>query len=113
MAEKNPAKASKKEGEDTLMTVDEQVSVQEASPGQAELNEELNMEGWTEPNGEGIPRPTYWPVVMALSITFIAFGFITSLIITGIGTLLFIVALVGWIGEIFNERRENENGEHE
>lgn len=64
-------------------------------------------QGWVLPKPEHIPLPTYWPVVMAAGITFLAFGVVTSLIISGVGVFLFIIALVGWIGDIRNEQREN------
>lgn len=64
-------------------------------------------QGWVLPKPEHIPAPTYWPVVMAAGITLLAFGVVTSLIVSGVGVFLFIIALVGWIGDIRNEQREN------
>ncbi len=62
--------------------------------------------GWSRPQPAVLPRPTYWPVVMALGITFVAWGILTTWIITAVGALLFVLALVGWIGEIKHEQRE-------
>jgi hypothetical protein len=42
---------------------------------------------------------------MALGITFFAWGLVTSPIVIGMGFVLFIVSLAGWIGEIRHERR--------
>jgi hypothetical protein len=64
--------------------------------------------GWSIPQ-EDIPDSTYWPVVMALGITFIAFGVLTNLLISALGLLLFIVALVGWIGDIRKEHTQHAN----
>jgi hypothetical protein len=62
--------------------------------------------GWNEPEPKEIPRPTYWPIVMSVAITFIFWGIVTSLIITGVGIVLFAVSLAGWIGDV---RDEHEN----
>jgi hypothetical protein len=59
--------------------------------------------GWHTPHPETLPRPTYWPVVMALGITFMAFGVVTTLTISGVGFILFVLALAGWIGDILHE----------
>jgi hypothetical protein len=66
-------------------------------------------EGWVLPKPEHIPAPTYWPVVMAAGITFLAFGVVTSLIVSAVGAFLFILALVGWIGDIRNEQKEHDS----
>lgn len=49
---------------------------------------------------EPLPRPTYWPAVLALGVVFFAWGFITSLIISGVGLILLATGLAGWIGEM-------------
>ncbi len=64
-------------------------------PGKPELRP-----GWHAPGHIELPRPTYWPAVMALAITFLAWGIITSFLISGVGLLLFVLALAGWIGEL-------------
>jgi hypothetical protein len=63
--------------------------------------------GWhavTEP----LPDPTYWPAVMALGIVFLAWGLISTLLVSGVGLLLFVLALAGWIGDLRHEQREHE-----
>ncbi len=59
--------------------------------------------GWHIPRPEELPAPTYWPIVMALGIMMLAWGVVTSVIISGVGLLLFGLALVGWIGELRHE----------
>jgi len=71
------------------------------SQSHSEINPEWNM---LEP--ETLPNPTYWPVVMALGITFLAMGFVTSFLVSGVGLLLFAISLAGWIGEIIHERQK-------
>ena len=62
------------------------------------------MEGWTLPKPARLPRPTYWPVAMALGITFVFWGLVASPAISVIGLALTGVALAGWIGELLRER---------
>jgi hypothetical protein len=61
-------------------------------------------EGWIELHEE-LPRPTYWPITMAVAITLIAFGIVNALLIIIIGVILLIVSLVGWIGDVRDEAR--------
>ena len=56
--------------------------------------------GWKDYPVEDLPQPTYWPAAMAFGITFIFWGIVTTFIISGVGLIIFIVALVGWIGDI-------------
>jgi hypothetical protein len=51
-----------------------------------------------------LPHPTVWPAAVALGATLLAWGLISSLIVVGIGLVLFAWALVGWIREIRHER---------
>ena len=68
-------------------------------------SERSTREGWSVPQPETLPRPTYWPAVFALGAVLILWGFVTTLVISGVGGLLFLVALGGWIGEMRHERR--------
>lgn len=63
--------------------------------------------GWTVPEHMELPEPTYWPAVMALGIAFMAWGLITTLLISLVGLLLLALALVGWIGDIHNEHKSH------
>lgn len=62
--------------------------------------------GWNTPKPDLIPRSTAWPAALALGITFLAWGIITSPVVLGVGLLLFAIALAGWIVEIRHEHRE-------
>jgi hypothetical protein len=53
-----------------------------------------------------LPAPTIWPAALALGITFLVWGLVTSLVITGVGVLLFAIALAGWIRDIRHERNQ-------
>jgi hypothetical protein len=63
--------------------------------------------GWNVPQPAELPEPCVWPVTLALGITFLVWGLVTSLIITGVGVALFAVALAGWIRDIRHERRKH------
>ncbi len=56
--------------------------------------------GWRPAEHEGLPQPTYWPVVMAFGIALLAWGLVTTLLVSGVGLVMFALALAGWIGEL-------------
>jgi len=56
--------------------------------------------GWHRPEHMELPRPTYWPAVMAFGILLLAWGLVTTLLISGVGLVLFALALAGWIGAL-------------
>ncbi len=51
-----------------------------------------------------LPRPTYWPVVLAIGVMFLAWGIVTTIIISIIGVALLALGLGGWIGELRHGR---------
>jgi len=57
---------------------------------------------------EELPKPTYWPFFLALGVVLIFWGILTSWIITGIGFILFTVAIFGWIIEIYKELQKGK-----
>jgi hypothetical protein len=57
---------------------------------------------------EMIPRPTYWPFIMAVSLLFIGWGLIETWIISVAGAIGFFIALAGWIKELLYERRTDD-----
>ena len=63
--------------------------------------------GWTILPPEKPPEPGVWPVTLALAITLLVWGLVTSLIITGVGLALFAVAMAGWIRDIRHERSKH------
>lgn len=44
-----------------------------------------------------LPKPTYWPFFLALGLTFLFWGLLTTWIILFAGLVVFAVALWGWI----------------
>ena len=59
-------------------------------------------DGWIELSPETLPRPTYWPAVLAVGIMLILWGLIGSAILTVTGVVLLAVAVAGWIKELRN-----------
>ena len=60
---------------------------------------------------EELPNPTYWPFFLALGVVLIFWGILTSWIVTGIGFILFGIAITGWITEIYKELLKKEKDE--
>lgn len=63
--------------------------------------------GWTTLKAEPLPAPTVWPAALALAVTLVAWGLVSSLLITAVGCALFGVSLAGWIRDIRHERRQH------
>ena len=57
-------------------------------------------DGWTEPRSPGVPSPTFWPAVTALSVVALFFGFLTSWVISAVGLILFAYSIKEWMGEL-------------
>ena len=80
----------------------------ENKPGHAAFsleNEKGNPAGWNIPKPATIPAPTYWPFVVSLGATLVGLGLLTSKVISAVGTVLFIIAIIKWVGELANEER--------
>jgi len=77
-------------------------------PGPADSfrgKEQEKPAGWNSPKPETIPSPSYWPFVLSLGATLMGLGILTSYIISATGTVLFILAIIKWIGELFSEEQ--------
>ena len=60
--------------------------------------------GWESLPHDRLPRPTFFPAGLAMGITFILWGLITSWVVLVVGIGLFAASLAGWIYEILRER---------
>lgn len=56
--------------------------------------------GWTEPSMEDVPRPTYWPSVMAMGTVLLFWGISTMWAVSAAGLAVFVLGLGGWIWEM-------------
>lgn len=52
---------------------------------------------------EVLPEPTYWPFFLAIGITFLGWGLLTTWIISVAGLIVLIVSLIGWINILRHE----------
>lgn len=64
--------------------------------------------GWSRPLPHELPPPTYWPMIVAIGIVFLAWGAVTSWFILGAGLLMFLIGIGGWIGELRNDTTHGE-----
>ena len=62
---------------------------------------------WNTPKPDVLVRPTWSPAALAMGITLIGWGLITSFIVLAMGLAIFVFALATWIKEICNERRSD------
>jgi len=60
-------------------------------------------ETWTKIGHVHIPDPTYMPIIMALGIMCILWGIVTTPLISLVGAILFVISIMGWIGELRHE----------
>jgi hypothetical protein len=47
-----------------------------------------------------LPQPSVWPAVVGAGVSIAAFGVATSFAFCGLGAILFVWGLSGWIGEL-------------
>ena len=62
--------------------------------------------------GVHLPSPSYWPVVVALGLPFVAYGLIFNLWITGVGALLLLGGLYGWVFEPPDDPEGHAHDDH-
>jgi len=51
-----------------------------------------------------LPKPSFWPLVLAASLTLIAIGVVAERYIIVIGIVVLLVAITGWVMENRNEK---------
>jgi membrane-bound ClpP family serine protease len=61
--------------------------------------------GWTRPTLDTLPRPTYWPLILAVGVIFALGGIVTSYGLSLVGLAAIVIAIVGWVGELRHDRR--------
>jgi len=58
--------------------------------------------GWSTPLPEKNPPSTYAPVFLALGITFLLFGVVSSYVFSAAGLILMAVSISKWVGEFLH-----------
>ena len=61
--------------------------------------------GWNLARPHKLPRPTYWPAVLAGGVVVFAWGPPTSWTVSLVGAVVSIIAIRGWIGELRHESK--------
>ncbi|MFN8533627.1 MAG: hypothetical protein U0556_08780 [Dehalococcoidia bacterium] len=59
--------------------------------------------GWNVRQPERVPRSAYWPAIFATGLVLVAYGFTFSGWFVALGTVLAILAAIGWIAELRHE----------
>lgn len=77
---------------------------QESEHNYAEPATDRSRPGWHPPLPERLPEPTVWPLVLAFGATLMAWGVVTSWIISVVGLLLFAAGAGGWISRMRHEQ---------
>lgn len=60
------------------------------------------------PHAVNLPAPTAWPIVLALGITLLSAGLVTSPSIGLLGAILALVGCIGWFRDVFPHEKEEE-----
>jgi len=58
-----------------------------------------------QPKPEVLAEPTYWPLVLAAGITLLAWGVVTSYVLSVLGGGMTTVAVIKWIADIRREQQ--------
>ncbi|MPR36260.1 hypothetical protein [Salmonirosea aquatica] len=58
---------------------------------------------WLPAEPKELPKPTYWPFFLALGVVLMLWGIPTTLYISALGGLIFVLALVRWINLLRHE----------
>ncbi|HKI44310.1 MAG TPA: cytochrome c oxidase subunit 4 [Balneolales bacterium] len=74
-----------------------------------------NEESWNNAQPEHLPHPTYWPIILALGVTFFFWGFVTSIVISLVGIVVITIAMTGWVSvlreEFHHQNQQKESGD--
>ena len=66
--------------------------------------EVLLQEGWGSPSPQRLIKPSYWPFVFGLGITFLLGGIATDFMVSGLGIFIFGLGMIGWIRDLLDEQ---------
>ena len=76
------------------------------SNGGVESNRGVNDFDWHVPLPDALPTPTVWPAVLALGACFLAWGILTSWLVSVAGFVGFGAGCAGWIAELRKGQRD-------
>jgi hypothetical protein len=61
--------------------------------------------GWTACPAEVLPPPTASPAMFAFGVTLLAWGVVSSFVVSLVGVALLALSLLHWIGEIAHDAK--------
>ena len=72
-------------------------------PGQNDDHEDWRITG-PKALPEKLPLPTVWPATLSLGVTLMAFGVVTSWIMSLTGLILFLFGAGGWVEDLRHDQ---------
>lgn len=79
-----------------------------AEQAELEVTVQPKHPGWRVVPRHRLPEATYWPTVAALGMVLFVAGFVMTFILWIVGAALFIIGMVGWMGDLRFEQRHQE-----
>ena len=58
---------------------------------------------WHYAEPQDLPKPTFWPLFMAIGTVFLLWGIPTTIYVSVLGLILMVIALIGWINILRHE----------
>jgi hypothetical protein len=82
-----------------------------ASEQHPELPGTQGAQEWLEPLPEKVPEATFAPAFLALGVTFLLFGIVSSYVFSAAGLVLMVWSIGKWIGELLrSDKSEGKPG---
>jgi hypothetical protein len=81
-----------------------------ASEQHAESPGTQDTQEWVEPLPAKVPGATFAPAFLALGITFLLFGIVSSYVFSGAGLVLMVWSIGKWIGELMRGDKSERSG---
>src|ERR1700755_941869 len=60
------------------------------------------------PRAIDVPAPTAWPLILAVGVTLLFAGLVTSVSVSALGGVLSLVGSIGWFREVFPHEHEEQ-----
>lgn len=81
---------------------DEKSEFKQIEENSKEMNKQNQIEK-VKAKPEVLPEPTYWPFFLAMGLSFLGWGLLTTWLISLAGFIILIIALIGWINILRHE----------
>jgi hypothetical protein len=78
------------------------MAFEDPAPGQDNVTE-----AWSSPLPARTPAPTYAPAFLALGITFLLFGIVSTYVFSTAGIVLIVWSISKWVGELLDGERNS------